>query len=580
MAGLVGALGAWSGEDVAAMAERLSHRGPAFSEQVPATGVRLGSVYAGGTPHTATVDGDVIVADGLLAGSPADPSERLLRLYRDGGMEAFDTLEGAFAFAIWDSRRGEVVLGRDLIGCQPLFFTRPAGGGLLFASEYKALLALEAVEAQPDREMLRVLQQTKHLPPTRTLLRGIEAVPPGTIQVLDPAGKLIRSWSMRLPPLAIDAGMDEATAEERIRTTFLRVVGRCTEGRSSIGLALSGGIDSMGLACALRTVAPDLAIHTYTAGSGPDDPEIMKAGFVAAKVGSKHREVIVDPERLPAMLPELVWHLENPIARSETAQFLEIGRAAQGEVDLVLTGAASDGLFAGMPRHKVLWAMGLVPPMAGPLAEFYALTQSGRPPQSLLGRLMDRGYFRGKIPPVPAVAGVPATDPVPNLGRADGEIVNRVLHAGFQDGVARWLPKIERTLAASGVRHFTPFLDRELVALAFSIPTRLKIHRGKEKFVLRRALRSIVPPEVLNAPKFPMRMAHGRGFHDVLRGMAAERLNADRVKRRGWFDPGEVQRLVDWPTGGSFEGQMRLWTLLVTEIWAEIFLDGRGRRPA
>ena len=235
-----------------------------------------------------------------------------------------------------------------------------------------------------------------------------------------------------------------------------------------------------------------------------------------------------------------------------------------------------------MPRHKLLWSMQLLPPLRGPLTEFYSLTQSGRRPESLLGRFMEGLYFRGNLPPVPAINGSEYRPALPQFPDNGPEFLNQVLCGGFQESVARWLPKLERTLRANRLTFTSPFLDRELMHVAFTIPSAYKIRRGREKYILRQALQSIVPPEVLNAPKFPMKMKHDRTFSDMLDVLADGVLSRDRVMRRRLMDFAAVQRLRRRPRGRPYssEGAMRLWTALLTEIWAYEFLELRGARPA
>lgn len=280
-------------------------------------------------------------------------------------------------------------------------------------------------------------------------------------------------------------------------------------------------------------------------------------------------------------LPDIVWHLENPIARSETAQFFEIGQAAGEVVDHLLAGVAADGLFAGMPKHKLLYLAGKFPVLREPLSEFYTLTQSGRKPHSLTGRAMDRLYFRGGVPEAPVILASrlePQLTPFPEPG---AEMLNRFLCDGLQESLAQWLPKVERTLRAGGVSFSSPFLDREFMQLAFTIPSALKIRRGREKYILRQAMRSLVPEKVLNVPKFPMRMQHGPAFAEALDKLADTWLSRERIERRGFFDFTAITKLRrKTPSASySFEGAMRIWTAAATEIWAELFLDRRGAPP-
>ena len=595
MAAIFGVIGLRDAPAVRAMGERLAHRGRECDLREAASGVWLGCRYEPGEPGVRARDRTTLLADIALyaaqqagadaqpwrADEPVDPGQRVLDLYSQRGSHAFAQLNGDFAVAIWDLGADELILARDFAGARPLYYARLPSGGMAFASEYKALLALEQLPAEPDLDMLQHLQHEKHLPAERTLLRAVRSVPPGCVLALDRTGAVRRQERLPALQMAVEP-MSLAAARSKVADAFLRAVDARIAGRPRFGVALSGGIDSIAVACASRHLQPQTEIHTFTAGDDRQDPEIRRAEFVAGKIGVTQHSIVVTPDMIATRLPDVVWHLENPIARSETVQFHALGAHAAGLVDLILTGVASDGLFAGMPRHKLLWSMQLLPPLRRPLTEFYSLTQSGRPPESLLGRLMERLYFRGNLPPVPTINGSdyrPALPQFPDNGR---EFLNQVLCGGFQESVARWLPKLERTLRAHRLSFASPFLDRELMRVAFTIPSAYKIRRGREKYILRQALQSIVPPEVLNAPKFPMKMKHDRAFSDMLDAVADGVLSRERVARRGLMDFAVVQRLRRRPRGRPYssEGAMRLWTMLLTEIWACEFLDLRGARPA
>jgi asparagine synthase (glutamine-hydrolysing) len=131
------------------------------------------------------------------------------------------------------------------------------------------------------------------------------------------------------------------------------------------------------------------------------------------------------------------------------------------------------------------------------------------------------------------------------------------------------------------LRYASPFLDRNFRQMAFTIPSNQKIRLGKEKYVLRRALRQLVPQEVVNIPKFPMIMKHDGTFSDALDEVADIVLSKERVERRGFMAFAEVRKLRQRRARGAYssEGAMRLWTALLTEIWAETSLDLPGERP-
>jgi asparagine synthase (glutamine-hydrolysing) len=354
-------------------------------------------------------------------------------------------------------------------------------------------------------------------------------------------------------------------------------------GLSRVGIALSGGIDSIAVACAVRHVAPKCQILSFTAADGPSDPERITAEHVARFVGSEQYSVDVGGEQIAELLPDLIWHLEDPIARTETAQFLALAHAAKGKVDLMITGAGSDGLFAGMPRHKVLWAMNLAPfgMVRRALGEFYDLTQHGLSPQTAMGRLLARAYFHGTLPQPPSVIGSSGNCERSHFPAPGREFLNEFLGPAFCGAVSRWLTKIEKPLASAGIQHLSPFIGRQMAETAFSVPSRYKIRYGREKFVLRRALLSIIPPEVLNVPKAPMKMGHGQALLNAIFVILDRYLTRDRINQRNLFRWPEIEalRAAAERAPRSSETLMRLWTVLLTEIWAETYVDNRGGQP-
>ena len=586
MAGIFGLIGRATPQALSAMASRLAHRGSMTQIREVARDVHLGCVTEALMPGVLDHAGGALVADAALYDAadlcvelglnddPGDPGRLIVGAYQRLGGDGLALINGEFALAFWHDAARELILARDFVGARSLYYAPLPSGGMAFASEYKALLALDEVSAEPDLDMVHWLQHAKHLPSGRTLLRVVRAVPPGAVIRLDRSGAPLSRTCMPALGLAIKS-MSLGEARAAVTDAFMQAMASRVVGHPRLGVALSGGIDSIGVACASRQLCSDADIHTFTVGSARDDPEIVRAELVANRIGATQHSIIVTPADMVAQLPRVVWHLEAPIARSETVQFYALGQQAGGTVDLLLTGAAADGLFAGMPRHKILWLIQRLQFLREPLAEFYSLTQAGRPPETMLGRLMDLLYFRGRVPPVPAISGSRFRPCLTELPDVDKEFLNRVLCTGFQESVASWLPKLERTLGAAGVSFTSPFFDRRLMRIAFEIPSAHKMWRGKEKYVLRQALRSIVPDEVFNAPKVPMRMKHDVAFASALDGLAARILSKDRVERRGFMKFAAVERLRRRRAGRPYssEGAMRLWTALLTEIWAHQFLD-------
>ncbi|NLF24140.1 MAG: hypothetical protein GX589_00580 [Deltaproteobacteria bacterium] len=593
MSSIFGIWGECPQETPQLMGSCLAHRGGAQQIECPAQNLTFGA----GTSDTESYfysDGEFsIVCDGaiynrhelLQAGSAEDnalcgaesSAELLLNLFRTGGLEVLEAVDGDFAFAVWDKQKKALTLGRDACGTRPLYYAiLKDGRGLAFASEYKALLGLEGVNVDPDLDMLQCLQYCKKLPLGRTLIKGIQAVLPGSIATFTDMGAKVSCVEMAA--LGVDERLsDEAQAISEIRRTLSGAIERRVSNPSRIGIALSGGIDSIGIAFICRSLFPQAEIHTFTAGFGDQKLEIETAADVARAIGAHHHAVQTPPGLMKDHLEKLVWHLEDPIARSESLQLLKIGQVASSCVDSLLCGMESDALFAGMSRHKVLRMMsrwGRCPFARKALGDIYNLGQNGLPPRSVVGMLLARLCFRNMSAPVPKVEGscyVPARTEFP---KERSQLVNRFLAASFRKGACQDGQKLERTFAAWGVQYRSPFLDRELVKTAFSIPDDLKFKNGQNKYILRKALEAWVPKEFSHTPKKPQRMNYDLEFAAALDEAVERCFYEDLADSNRIFSPGCVEALKLRKRNGVYRDEegMRIWTAVLTKIWHKQFV--------
>jgi asparagine synthase (glutamine-hydrolysing) len=572
------------------MGIRLSHRGTVVHEEAVSAGVTLGERLHTISPslRTATLalvaDADLYNAEELRPTlekqgqqfETARPEEVILRGYLEFGPSVCEYLHGDYAFALWDAAQSLLLLARDPLGVRPLYYWM-GQGRLAFASEYKALLALAYIPVQPDMEAIQILQHSKFPPANRTLLRDIVCVPAGHYLVYrDGRSRQQRYWSIAIH-------IEPHSEEEHVNAThdqFLRAVRRRVQDLAVVGTTLSGGIDSAAVSAAVRAVKPDAALHTFTCGYGLDDPEMRSAEMVARAIGSTHHPIVVKPDAIPPLLAPLVWHLEDPIARSETVQIYETARVAAQFVPVVLAGYAADGLYAGMPKHKLIRFIEQFPPLTIPILEFYDYTQTSVAPSSLVGKLLHYAYYRGKDAPPPSVAGAPPLRVTSSLPNRREELLNQMLKTGVMEGVPKWLPKADRLHMAHGLRFRSPFTDLDLIHSAFAISGRWKIRGLREKYVLRKAMRALLPDEVMNRPKFPQAMNYDLAFSDMIDALSQEVLSDAAIRARGFFDTTEIDRLRRRPAGSAYSAEraMRLWTAALTEIWAQIFIDGRGVR--
>jgi asparagine synthase (glutamine-hydrolysing) len=597
MGALLGVLGAVSERETAAMVERLRHRGPrthiehfdglviASLDDEPAGKIssrgELSLVCDASVLHDDDLRSRLRERDVHLAGD--SPAELLLAAYDTFGAAALEVAGGTFALAVVDRAKREVVFARDFFGNLPLFYTVLAGGGIAFASEYKALLCLSDVRREADRDMLQYLQCAKKLPPGRTLLKEVHSARHGAVTKLDFHGRELDTHAF--PELRVDVQTSsEEEAASRLIGEFRGAIRRQCGERERIGVALSGGIDSIAVACVLRELFPDRRIDTFTASNGPDDPESITAGQVAERIGSIHHSLITPNELLDTTFDDLVFHLEDPYARCETLQLFELGKVADAQVDVLLSGQGADSLFGGMPRYRLLRMMKPLlrfPLLRASLTEFYNLTQLGLTPTTVLGKALHRAYYRGKLPKVPVILGAHGFPDAIELPRVQPEFVNVAMARGFQNGQSQDFPKYERCFAAYGLRYRSPFCDVRFARFAFSISDSLKIRRGTQKYILRKAMKSAVPDEFLSVPKHMQSLRQDLDFSDILDRLCARVLERSVVERRGFFRYSDIERLRRRPPGEPYtrDAAMRLWTVLATELWARRFLDNERGSP-
>ena len=591
MSAIYGIFGEADLSEVRAMGDRLTHRGRCSGEWSVLSTVHFGQRVRVNQGNAFVPPAYPIVFDGFLdnrhelisiLGERGQATDEMtdawivFNVYQKFGREGLRQLNGQFTFAIWDTNENKLILARDFWGARPLFYAH-IGERYLFASEYKALLAIDEVLARPNLEAIQYVQCTKHPMPGGCYLADVYPVANGTSLTIDSkqlANK--RHWNIE-----IDIAQRPNRAHvEALRTTLLDAMSRQVRPYKTIGISLSGGLDSAALLAAVRHVAPDKTIHTFAAGHGPEDPEIVGASITSRYFGTHHQEIFLDPHDLPTILPPMVWHMEDPLGREENVVHFLIAKEAANHVELLLAGHGSDGLFGGMPRHKVVRAATLLPSAHVPLEEFFAYSQTGTPARTALGRGLIAMYYKGRQVAPPCVLGSKAMPKNPAFPLHVEQPLSEMLRRGvIEDANAN--STIERLYAAAGLDFNSPFMDAQVVRCAFQIPDRLKIRGMQQKYILRQACAGLLPKNITNRKKSIVRLKHDHTLSDVLDSLANELLSAPAVASRALFEPSYVEQVQRRPSSGAYSSEQlyRLWSLLLTEMWCRCYLDRRGQFP-
>ena len=498
----------------------------------------------------------------------------LPHLYEENGPAFVRRLHGMFALALWDERRGRLVLARDRLGKKPLVWTRLADGTLAFASEAKALLRLPDLRRDVDLRAIDEYLALQYVPGERTGFAAIQRIPPGHVLVVEGGSqRLERHWE---PQPTVEATSEDEWLE-LVRETVRHAVRIRLKADVPLGALLSGGIDSS-IVVALMAEAASQPVHTFTVGFDDERyDEREYAGAVARRYGTVHEELSI-AENVAETLPRLARAFDEPLGDEAALPTFLVCEQAQRHVTVALTGDGGDESFAGYERYVAHGLAARMPvAVARPAARGLRLVPSARRvPRSPLfraARLLD-------------VAAVPAPRRYTRLmevfsleqrSRLWAEDVARdVLLVPERPGITGLqlldvatylpgdlLPKADISSMAHSLELRSPLLDHRVVELGLSLPDSLKARGRTGKVALRRAFASALPPPVASRGKLGFGVPLGRWFREDLRDVTHDALRNER----GWFRSGELRRLLDEHESGRADHGHRLWCLLMLELW-------------
>jgi asparagine synthase (glutamine-hydrolysing) len=523
----------------------------------------------------------------------ASDTETIVHLYEDHGPAFLEHLNGMFALALWDARRGQLLLARDRLGEKPLVY-REEPGRLLFASELKSLLEVPGIERRLDPQALDEYLTYQYVPHPHSIYQGFAKLPPGHVAIYRDARLEVRPYWQ--PDFRQEESRPAVEYVAELRKLLESSVALRLESDVPLGAFLSGGVDST-IITGLMAQLSASRVRTFSIGfAEPDYDETRYARLVAQRFGTEHEEFQVRPDAVE-VLPRLVWHYDEPLADSSALPTWYLAQLTRRHVTVALSGDGGDELFGGYARYRAVGLAGWLDrrPLLRKVLSARAwqrLPASGRQ-RSLLRRWRRfaeslshapaRRYLewisifnatrRAELYTPEFQARLPQCDPLVFLDTALRRAAGRdPMSAVSLADLTTYLPcdlmaKVDTATMAQGLESRAPFLDHRVVELAARMPASCKFRAGCGKWILRQAFSDLLPPSIRRRSKRGFGVPLAQWFRGPLGQFAREVLLDAQAIGRGYFRPQALRTLLDEHQSARFDHGYRLWALLVLELW-------------
>jgi len=597
------------------MCDAIVHRGPDdcgyFVAPEVALGMRRLSIIdvAGGQQPIANEDGSIqvvfngeiynhhdlrrdLIARGHRFRTRSD-TETIVHLYEEMGADCVTRLRGMFAIARWDARTNRLVLARDRLGIKPLSYWL-TGDGIAFCSELRSLVALSRFPRRLDERGIAAFLSLGYVPDPLAAFAGVAKLSPGHLLIWSAArgAETRRYWTPVVPETGV---VDEALTVERLRELLADAVGSHLESEVPLGAFLSGGLDS---STVVALMARGASIQPRTFSIGFDDVRFNEAPHarrVAEAIGTRHTDRVVRPDA-DRWIEGIVGIFDEPFADSSALPTYVVSWLARRHVTVSLSGDGGDELFGGYTRYLDMLRRPDLPAWGRPLFRLVGRALPHLAPGR--GCLLDRARprelaYAGTVAlPLAAVdGGMAAARLVPRDGEFGHLLTDAFVAAGTRDfvsqmmlvDVATYLPgdiltKVDRASMAVSLEARVPLLDHALVEFALGLPAALKIRDGAGKHVFRRAIRGLVPSEVLEHPKLGFAVPLGPWFRGPLRHRIDQLATADGGLY-DFLDRTAVRRLAHEHLLRRRDHSAALWRALVLQLWLAHLDAGRLAQP-
>ncbi|HXC71759.1 MAG TPA: asparagine synthase (glutamine-hydrolyzing) [Pyrinomonadaceae bacterium] len=606
-----------------AMCERMVHRGPDSEGSYVTSGIALGmrrlaiiDLVTGEQPAFNEDKSVAVVLNGEIYNyrelrtdlekrghtfRSASDTEVLPHLYEEYGDDMIRELNGMFAFALWDNRRRRLLIARDRFGEKPLYWG-VFDNTLLFASEPKVLLAHPAVKPSLNLQALREYLSFDYVPAPLSIYEGINKLPAAHKLVVEDRQVFTEKyWCLSYKRTEPVPSEDEAA--QHLRELMADAVRMRLVSDVPLGVLLSGGVDSSTVAALAVQASPE-AVKTFSISFAEASfDESAYARGVAKFLGTDHHEERLSANLAANLVSEIGAWMDEPFSDPSLVPTYLLSRFTRKHVTVALGGDGGDELFAGYPMYTGLrWAefykrvpsllrTGVVEPLIKLLpVKTKNLSFDYKALRFVTGAKYDpvarHHVWFGSFTPEEQTELLTAEA----LAATNGDIYAQARQFADEcdsdDLVTRMqsvdtrlylaediLTKVDRASMAVSLEVRAPFLDPRVAEFVASLPGNYRLRGQKTKYILKKAVKELLPPFVTRRPKKGFGVPVAEWLKVKLRPVARDLLSPERVRRAGVFNPNYIARLQDEHERGVANHRKLLWTLLMFELWHESFVE-------
>ena len=529
-------------------------------------------------------------------------TEVIIHLYEETGAACVEDLRGMFAFAIWDQRRERLFLARDRLGQKPLFYSAK-NNELVFASEIGSLLEDDGISRAVEPASIDSFLTYKYIQAPATIFKDVRSLEPAHFLIWEKGNvKVSRYWRL-------DYSQKLKASQEEYCERILDLLRECTRMRMisdvPLGAFLSGGIDSSAIV-AMMAGLTERPVKTFSIGfEDKSFNETPYARAVAKKFATEHREFIVKPNALQ-ILPELIAHFGQPYGDSSAIPTYYLAKMTRQDVTVALNGDAGDESFGGYERYA---ATRMAEKFKGPLTVFNRFfgRSIGKIPESTRKRdllVMFKKFLKGidleasfRYSRYVGVFGAEERTDVYSDYMCDemqkqcsedmiancysdsktADLLDATLYTDLMTYMpGDLLPKVDITSMAHSLEARSPFLDHKFLEFSAGIPSNLKVKGLTTKYILKKALKKVLPADIINRKKVGFGVPVGAWFRGELKSYVNEILLSERSLKRGYFKKDALRQILSNHAEGKVNNGEKIWCLLNLELWHRMFIDKEG----